>query len=595
MKIRYKNFLFIGSALLLASCASDEPASMFPDTPSPLIINADISHQPVTRAEVDDNNLDNWSYTDFYGGDAMGFFSQGGNYSNGSDGTAPFVNQKLIYSGDGTKFTDKDGVQFSPTHMDGSKIFMYFPYTEDITGEYGFNLRVNPKDYDVDNDTVRCIDFLDASQLTLMGKDSNDKTVALYGQFEHAFAELIIMRGEGFDNPPQIEGIDTWKIKVVLDTPVTGLKVNQTDDPWSCTPELVFDETGELGRQEAMTWIAWLGQNFSKTEQDKIGQVAWYVIVPTIGSDSNVTPKKPGKRTIVEYIELYDNDGNLQRVSSLRLSNARTKYVDAGWRYPMEIILEDLVPTANPCNILPWNSDVDLTDERTRGINNETEFANFVTAYNEYLTNPDSEESISRLLKYGDLYKDSENNKYWHFYVLNDLDLSNYGLTSSSGSEDSGEGEGDQVPSTTNLTPIFPKFLDILDGQSTTLSGHVFINHKITGLQRTLVNSLEGSNASIQNFDFYDPTVINTTTFPAGIIANVMEGASVVNCNIENGTLSNQAGPGGMIAGSINGGLVKDCDLSGFLSVQSSANKIAGTVSGAPEFTNNDIKSVVGN
>ena len=592
---------FLTSLCLIVACSNETSEILDEDSPSLLTVYATIGNKAFTRAKTnyEDKVDDEWSYVDFTSGDKMGFFSSGGNFSNGSNGSAPFINQALTYDGNGTNFTDADGVQFSPTHMDGSQIFMYFPYDANISSEGGMALCVNPKDFgvikDIENynDTLRCIDFLDANSLTLMGKNSNDKTVALYGQFDHAFAELIIMRGEGFDNPPDIEGINRWEIKAVLNKPVTGIKVNPTYEPWKCEPELVCNENDS----EASYWYAWQGANFRKTVEDKEGQIAWYVIVPTLGCQSNIGKKKSGERTIVEYIELYDNDGNLQRVSSLQLSNANTKYVDAGWRYPMEITMKELVPTANPCVIVPWNSDVDLTDERTRGINDETEFFNWISAYNAYLKNKDGESERKALLNYGDLYVDSENNKTWHFYVLCDLDFSNYTSSDATGSDDvddSNETDNNvdkgNAEIQTGTTPIIPILEDILDGQSTILSNGVFLNHTIKGLNNVLVGELTGANASIQNFDIISPNIIvnSESSASVGIIANAMTESSVVNCNIEDGTLYNPNGYGGMIAGSISGGMIKDCVVSGFLLSISADNKLVGTITGNPQFINND-------
>lgn len=580
MKKTYRFLLPSLLACVLFSCAYENEPYANPDEISPLVINARIPSAGGTRAVTNPpDTADGWSYRDFNSGDAMGFFSSGGKFTDGSVGDAPFVNQKLIYTGGtgGNNFRDPDNTQFSPSHMDGNKIFMYFPYSEDITGQEGFNLRKIVKSPNgLQKDTARCIDFLSTDHMDVMSENAGN-SAALYGEFKHTFAELIIMRGEGFDNPPDLGGKE-WTIKAVLNTPVTGLRtaLNEEGQPWSCTPELVWDSINYPNRLDAQTWDAWLGGNFYKTETDEIGQNAWYVIVPTIGCQANVGEKRPGPRTIVQYVELYDNDGNLQRVSSLRLSNGNSKYVDGGWRYPFEISMQELVPTANPCVIVPWGQDVDLTDERTRGINNATEFENWIHSYNLYLAEP-NEQNKNTLLQYGDLYVSDDGTMYWHFYVLSDLNLSNYNV-----------GNG----------PVIPVLRDILDGQNTTLTNGKFGNYKITGLSSTLVGTLSGPNAEIQNFDIISPDIqyADTNTTPVGTIANTMnEGASVVNCNIRRGTLYNPGGRAGMVVGSMTDALVKDCTLSGFLITTGTANRVAGETTVASNFENNNVDNVTVN
>lgn len=581
MKNLYKIILTALLVAGLASCSLDEPNGERPEYgPSPLAINANICGAPHTRAVTNPNDTsDGWSYIDFQYGDRMGFFSSGGNYTEGTYGEAPFVNQELIYTGGvgGDNFRDPNDTQFSPTHMKGNEIFMYFPYSADITTDKGFELRTKNMPGHAPVDTARCIDLLSTDYLSIYSENTSSKA-ALYGEFKHTFAELIIMRGKGFDKPPKIPGKNEWEIKVVLNQPITGLKTvtSPEGEPWKCTPTFVYDSLS-MTRLEAQTWEAWLGGNFYLTEQDTIGQNAWYVVVPTIGCEANIGEKRAGVRTIVEYVELYDNDGNLQRVSSLRLSNSNTKYVDGGWRYPMQISMEELVPTANPCAIMPWKPNVDLTDARVRGINNLTEFEKWVTAYNAYLNDPDNELNKEALLQYGDLYKNPDETFYWHFYVLTDLDLSSL--------------------STDVNRPVIPVLRDILDGESTNFVNGRFLNYKITGLNAPLVGQLTGDNAQIINFDFERPNVRFDENYPdaAGILANTMEeGASVENCLIRQGTMYHPGGPAGMIAGSITSTCsIEDCTVSGYLIAETYADALVGVkTEGSYTSTNNNYTNV---
>ena len=577
-------------ALLIVSCSDEatEAGASYSADAFPLAVYASIngSGQATTRAAITQID-DQWSYQDpFETDDVMGLYASKGNLKD--NGIGPFENQELTY--DGEKFTDKKGYVFSPTHMNGAQLYMYFPYSENMSDD-GIELRKKVEEDDNEKSPVshlRCIDFLSSKSLDIFGTSAdNQQHIALYGTFEHAFSELIIMRGEGFNNPPQ----GKERITAVLNYPYTNLKVKieiSENNEWKCTPQLQFVENNEykLDKENARRWNAWRGGNYGITGNDSKGIPAWYIIVPTL--DNN--------RSIIEYIELYDNEGYLQRVSSLRFSGGNTKYVDPGWRYPIEIVMTELVPTVNPFPITPWGENVDLTDERARGINNEGVFAQWVLDYNRYLKAPDDKDKIDALLKYGDQYVDNDGKTSWHFYILSDLNLSQYTPLS-----DDGEGGGDGSTTPTTLNCIIPELHDVLDGISTNFVNGKFANHTITGLSKTFIGKMEG-NGSVQNIDFIKPEIRNNekSTSPAGIIVNEMEGngTSVIHCNIDDGTMVNLGGPAGMVAGSMaKGGQVKDCELSGFLVTKSTDNTkfpaIVGQTDDTQTFTNNTFHAVI--
>lgn len=528
--------------------------------------------------------LDMWSYVNFTGMDEMGFYSSHGN-SNVNDGKGAFVNQKLQY--DGSIFRDPEGgASFSPTYLNGSEIYMYFPYDANIGGA-GMKLRVDANDgKDGSEPEYRCVDFLSATNIAVQGVLNGENT-ALFGNFKHAFSELIIVRGEGFDSPPN--GLD--RITAVINKSVTHIKVTENSgdeeaEKWVCTPSLVYVDDPVLTEEKARQWDAWKGGNYALTEEDKVGREASYVIVPTMAN----------QRSIVEYIELYDNEGNLQRVSSLRLSGGNTKYVDPGWCYPMEITMKELVPTVNPFRVIPWNSDVNLTDERKRGINNIAEFDAWLRAYNAYLSDGNAandQSKINALLNFGDSYVDSNGNRSWHFYVLSDLDMTAYTPSI----------YGDVDNSGIDYNVVIQQLCDTLDGISTTLENHKFINHTIKGLSKTFIEKLS-PNGVVQNIDFIEPEVHikdEVLDMPVGIIANQMDNASVVNCAIEDGELYNPNGPAGMIAGEMKGGKIEGCTVSGFMIAKETITEpvnekgIVGKVSDNPTFNNNIVRIVYTN
>lgn len=552
--MKFKNnihILFLTLLVIATGCTNglsvlDEERE---DSPQPLVVIADIAGSVKTTSRAAQGTDDVWSYTGFENEDIMGFFSSAGKFPEGGG----FDNVALQYNADLKQFSDaNNGAAFSPTEMSGSQIYMYYPYSEDIYGEdiettTGFELR---RTGDSSGDTLRCVDFLSSYKIQVDGV-LDGKRMALFGEFDHAFSELIIMRGEGFDNPPA----DKRRITAVLDNPITHLRVKiDTENGWTVIPELIYNENNSdnLNRDQSYRWDAWWGENYGKTVQDPIGKPAWYIIVPTIGSE--VGKKRPGERSVVQYIELFDNEGNLQQVTGLRLSGGMTKYVDAGWRYPMEISMKEMVPTVNPYTIEPWNNDVNLTDQRTRGINNMFEFEDWVREYNAYIADQtNANEHKNALLKYGDLYVDADMNNLWHFYLLTDLDMNQYNPANS--------GEGNATPSNV----ILPVLKDVLDGEGTTLVNGKHLNCKITGLTQTFVNELQSSNGKIINIDFDEPDVRINTVDPIGIIANSVSEGTIDNCNISQGTLVNLDGPAGFVAGTLADGTITNCTLDGFM------------------------------
>lgn len=604
---RYINLLLssLCIGILISSCASDHsienPSGNQDGKVWPLIVYAEVGKPVAAQSKANTNGEkdDQWSYVSFAEGDRMGLFASGGNMTE-KNGASPFVNQELVYINN--QFNDPENkALFSPVNMNSNEILMYFPYNSDILGK-GTKLRI--EDTEESSGLLRCIDFLYADYLSIFGSQ-NGKDMALFGEFHHAFSELILVRGEGFDNPPEdTEEITYSKITIALVQAVTHISIKndvpedeeEESDVWNY--KMILKNDGSMVKEvdkdgesstvdEAYFWHPWKGENFQMTQENPEGKEAYYVILPTL----------PGKeRLMVDYIELYDNEGYLQRITSIPLSGGKSKYLDPSWRYPLELTMEELVPKINPFPIMPWDENTDLTDERTRGINDMTEFASWVSDYNAYLADPSSEEKMEKLLNYGDKIIDNDDNISWHFYVLIDLDLSSY-----EPKEYENENGETVLPS---QDYILPKLNDVLDGKSSTFVNSRFINHSITGLKKTFIGEIGKNRNSVysgtlQNFDFLQPEVSSSSENAAGIIASEIFEGEVINCNIDRGEINNPNGPAGMVAGTMNGGKVADCELSGFLvgkktSSDSASRLIIGDdPTGSVIFENNSTTNVI--
>ena len=569
----------VTAAVSLAACSVEEPADISDSDVTVLKVNARIENMsaPHTRADIP-LGKDGWTISGFQAGDILGFYSEHGNrlVNNGLGG---FSNLPLTNTDGTTQFQSPDNEQISPSYMSATAVYMYFPYTAGMPGTNGYPAtspglelrRLQPGD---DSNILKCVDFLTDS-----GIDASNLAVGqLTGTFQHEFSQLIIMRGEGFDSPP--EG-DRYKvINIVMKEPYTHVRVNETASPWGCQPEL-YNQPGYVpagltaANFDARRWQAWQGGNYSVTQEDTIGVEAWYVVLPTIGKGDN--------RTTVDYIEIYDNEGVLQKVSSIKLADVDsipTKMLDSSWRYPLLVSMKELVPTVTPYPIVPWEGDFDISNERGRGIRNEFDFNQWKGYYASYLKDGAYE---NQLLDYGDKIVDAEGNfLYWHFYLLGNLELTDqtYGSL------------GD------NTSAVIPVMKDILDGVNmNVLENNMHPNYSVTGLTLPLVGNMSG-NGALQNMDFVSPYVVSQTDEPAGILvttmapetgATVMSGGTIDNCNIEMGTLLNN-GEAGIIAGSATDAIIKNCNVSGYIQGTASMGPdyIVGTQAGSTTLENNE-------
>lgn len=484
-----------------------------------------------TRAGLRED--DGWSYRRFTAGDKIGFYSSSGRFPN----NAPFINLQLEYSHTDEKtnytiFKTEDGQRFDPAGMIAKNVFLYSPYSRDMeaTSEPGIPLRVTVTDEKTNVTSIRCVDYLTGEGFNAKDLDEG----ILSGVFYHIFSELIIIRGEGFDAPRAPEGDDPNRITVVMKQPFTHVKINNAQNPWSCKPELVY-YPGTMITEEAKRWDAWKHGEYYDSEITTPVE-ADFVVLPTLGNTDKESrvPVSYGQQTEVDYIELYDNDGVLQRVTSLSLADGNSRRLNSGWRFPMTISMKELVPTVYPHTIQPWGPDRDITELRTKGIKNSN-FDDFVNDYNSYQSDPTFDKS--KLYNYGDFetIEGSDTEGKWHFYLQEDIDLSIWSFPQGG-------------------NPIIRTFSDILDGKKSTLSDSRGNNYRIFNQKSPLIGTML-SSAIVEEIDFDSPLVACQATGEdydyIGVIANnITTGAAVVNCTITNGTV---IGPNfvGLIAGSV--------------------------------------------
>lgn len=517
-------FLPLVFAVLLSGCNNDEDIFKAQNKgDNTLYATIDNDYFEGTRAILDSD--DGWSVASFSNNDVIGLYAKTGNGDGGGFTNAPMMYSRTVGS---TFQFDNPDLNMDRSELRFNTTMFYYPYTSAMESE-GMVLR-SSKD-----GVERCIDVLMLKNLT--EKDLTDK-LQLSGPFHHIFSELIIMRGEGFDRVAD----DKKGITVVLNGGYTRLRfidnpaTNGTEvrNMWK-VPELFFDENDGLDQEDSRRWEAWEGEPFRPYEGlDK--KEAYYVILPNIyeyripGGQNILVP-----HTAVDYIEIFDNQGVLQRISSFTL-DGETKQIMNGWRYPLEIKMEGLVPTIYPFSISPWDDTENVTDERTIGIKDESEFLEWLMAYNQYTSENKTGDFDDVFSKYGVKHiNETTQEVTWHFYILDNLNFSG------------------------KKNVRISKLTDVIDGLGNQLSN--------ISIEDSFIEEISGKGL-LSNLTFRGLTINNTTksglTNGIGAIANLLaDDGSIINCDVD-ATLKANCKVG-MMAGAVTGGTVDGCIFSGLL------------------------------
>lgn len=531
MTTKYKYLLPLLSSFLLTACMEDNPAvnsvpKGFEASASIECGTGKVSTRVATASEDTD---DGWSFTRFSSTpfrarplseisnneweweEALGFFSKSGNMNENEAGTAPFINEKMIYARsleDNTYATFISGdmqVQLANLRSGSAA---YFPYVEDIE-EQGIELRW-VKDNDLKK-IERCIDALIMRRLQTEGGVVSGMNFHFY----HAFSSMIISRGDGFSNPP--EGLDG--IKVCLEKGFSHARlVDYSGNDAYKIFEFYHDPSYQKTEEECREWKTWKSKYSQRENGVTTVKDVWFVLLP--GNIIN--------RPMVEYIEIYDDYGILHHISDFALYQQSDKSLYWNERYSLEIKMEGLVPTANPMSIQKWGEDIEIAKRQASGISNQTEFEDFVNTYNNYASRRTNANWERTLAKYGDVTIDENSgDKYWHFYITNDIEFNDKnGLISLLHENDIIDGLN------CNLSNVTNEFITTLKGTLQNLNFKVNINDNISG-----------------NY---------------GPIVKLIQGGIVSSCNVS-GTVNCKNASVGMLAGDINGGSVINSTFSGLL------------------------------
>lgn len=496
---------------------------------------------------------DEWTRSNFSKDDKAGLFSSRGNNLEGS-GAGGFYNVMMTYgSGNGAssvnQFTN-DNIQINTYQLNQGNLIMYLPYSEFIQNP-GLELRTM-----VDG-SYRCKDFL-------LAYEKNYDRGVLNARFIHQFCVVIVVRGEGFDDPkilPEETG-DPYEINFVLNQGFSHIKYASTPSYWQPYPELVYQEgyipdkaTKEMTKEECRKWPTWKGGKYN-------GKDAWYVVLPT---HINVGGAKAA--TKIDYIEIRDNFGLLQKISSFSLGEATDRTIYSSNVCPLLVKMEELGPTIYTYPIENWNEDQDITIRRSSGINSATEFNEWVGIYYNYIQGNRDLSYDDRLKKYGDKI-----NGVWHFNLLASLD-----------NEDL-----EQI----NILE------DIIDGRSNILENGFYENNVISNMNRTkpLIDRINGGE--IRNLDFENITLEPSGPDAIGVVAKEIINASFNNCKIDGSISSN--GAVGLISGTVKDCNIEKSNFTGFLIGSSSFSEISSFAylfgnrpTGEISINNSDNRSII--
>ena len=547
MKHRYRIWGWLAVMLLFIGCRQDEiwtgddPLRM-----DYLQIEGEIASAMAVRA-VPDNKL-TMSYDTFGSGDTIGFFSYHDpncakpdrwSHRKGNDDTLYLKNTKLTYSdmGGARKFTSTEVANVALGKF--GVTFAYFPFApkEKMPPNYvksdGSSLVVPSGSQKGEHyihiftEDGHIVDLLTAQK---MQYDN------INYQFRHRFAMVLLFLGEGFS--PDTEG--NGKLTVHLTYHVLGAHILRKEiDPF---PYEDFPLTVDTVPLDKASEYGFGRSSFTAPRVDGytllVGQeprTVYPVILPA------------GAK--IDYIEVKDKTGKLQRVKPAR-GEALTG-LEGGWKHPLTIRMEGIVPTVYPHEIIDWNEQHVGEVDKLPGIHSEEQFAAWLKVYNR---NVDKWEAMNvadsvELAHYG-VHNDGETpgTDGWTFYLWNDIDCK------------------DMKP---DANGAFVKALT----EGVTFDGKGYVLHNLmldfehttpsSGLVG-LIGEIRGGRLRNLHLDFV--TVRNMTADAlSGCIAGCISGGEVYGCTVREAAMMCRDGVAGVLAGEMTGGRVSDCKFHGMV------------------------------
>lgn len=415
---------------------------------------------------------------DFSEGDMIGFYSL--RDETGADGG--YSNLPLVYSSAENCFRNEALNVEYPNNF--RYTFAYYPYSAD-----------NGETVDIYREDGSVEDVLVAGT----GQITQGR---IYLSFVHAFSMLIIVPGTGFETAAEEDTDASLQVRVVLKHGLSA-RVAKDMDAGSIDLVLEQDDAAETA------FLATRRTDVSYTENGDPVTVCYSVILPE-GAE-------------VDYIEMTDNHGELQRIYS------ELDPLERGWRYPVNVSMSGTVPTVRPYEILPWTDGGTVELGGTYGIGTAPDFETWAAMYNRYTAGDEGDDVIAALSNYGEMTEGK-----WRFQLIADIDCS--GLFGAS-----------------ELDVVVSGLYDEFDGR----------NHTLNGLGCTFAGVL-GEGGKITDLNIDSPDITTDSTTPVGVVVLSMTGGEISMCDITSIRLET-AGPAGAIAGSAEAGIISGNKVNGLL------------------------------
>lgn len=511
-----------------------------------LQIEGEIASTMAVRA-VPDNKL-TMSYDTFGSGDTIGFFSYHDpncakpdrwSHRKGNDDTLYLKNTKLTYSdmGGARKFTSTEVANVALGKF--GVTFAYFPFApkEKMPPNYvksdGSSLVVPSGSQKGEHyihiftEDGHIVDLLTAQK---MQYDN------INYQFRHRFAMVLLFLGEGFS--PDTEG--NGKLTVHLTYHVLGAHILRKEiDPF---PYEDFPLTVDTVPLDKASEYGFGRSSFTAPRVD--GYTLLVGLEPR-----TVYPVILPAGAKIDYIEVKDKTGKLQRVKPAR-GEALTG-LEGGWKHPLTIRMEGIVPTVYPHEIIDWNEQHVGEVDKLPGIHSEEQFAAWLKVYNR---NVDKWEAMNvadsvELAHYG-VHNDGETpgTDGWTFYLWNDIDCK------------------DMKP---DANGAFVKALT----EGVTFDGKGYVLHNLMlDFEHTapssgrvgLIGEIRGGRLRNLHLDFVTVRNMDVDT-PSGCIAGRISSGQIFDCTVREAKMMCRGGVAGVLAGEMSGGDMAGCKFHGMV------------------------------
>lgn len=548
-----KSYIFSFSLILsfLFSCTT-EGEDIKKSKSTGLYLYADIEgfNEGGSRA-TPANNDDHWTLRNFSYGDLIGLYSAYGD-NTAEDGNGPLNNVPMEYGQN--SFVNYD-IDCNMENFKDKMFFYYYPYCEHIDYDKNITSVTHDPDYGIKL-RVPCADGIERCNDILFVVDQE---ISSQYNFKHAMSSIVILRGEGFENPKNDS------VTVVLTEGFSHFTLQDNpykDHTYYKTGKLVYLEDCGKTELECRKWEAWPGDDYTvKNSKDpydtQVFKNVYYVVLPTMNSSG---------RTTVNHIRINDNNGKWHNVSNFYLISGNRK-LEPGARYPLLIKMEGIEPVGYPYEIIPWEGDNVIKDDRDAGINTYQEFIDWMSKYSLYINpqNPVDEALINQLLEFGDKTELPDGTLNWTFYINNDIDFS-----------------GHDFDAYKTIYLLNFDFKDRLEGRRKYTLSNIKISN---GNSPSFLKSLT-KDGVLKNLNF-EGIWIEYTGDEEQTVGGLVQDCygTISNCDVSGTVISN--GPVGMIAGNAQNATVENCILSGNILGKSTVNNLFGTSTGNCTLTGN--------